>query len=246
MQRPFYPEPDGTCHLYLLHPPGGVVQGDRLAFDLTLAPAARVLCTTPGASRFYRCADGDGSQRQTLIVAAGAVLEWLPQETLVYSGAQARSTTRVELDAGAQCLAWDILAFGRPASAEPFNRGAYDGAFEVWRDGRPLWLDRLRVAGGSELLQAPWGLQGYAVCATLIATLRDGPQARALLHALRAELSVAADQGRLGLTMVDGLLCLRVLAAGTEIARKLLARCWDRWREASLGKRAVPPRIWQT
>jgi urease accessory protein len=39
VQRPFYPEEE-TCHLYLLHPPGGIVGGDELTISATLIPAA--------------------------------------------------------------------------------------------------------------------------------------------------------------------------------------------------------------
>ncbi len=39
VQRPFYPEEE-TCHLYLLHPPGGIVGGDELTISAQLAPAA--------------------------------------------------------------------------------------------------------------------------------------------------------------------------------------------------------------
>ncbi|HMV40203.1 MAG TPA: urease accessory protein UreD, partial [Plasticicumulans sp.] len=83
VQRPFHPEADGSCHVYLLHPPGGVVGGDGLALDVQLAPGARALLTTPSASRFYRSAGARALQRQLLRVGAGARLDWLPQETIV-------------------------------------------------------------------------------------------------------------------------------------------------------------------
>ena len=53
VQRPFYPEEE-TCHLYLLHPPGGIVGGDELTISAHLAPGCHTLITMPGASKFYR------------------------------------------------------------------------------------------------------------------------------------------------------------------------------------------------
>jgi len=53
VQRPFYPEGD-VCHLYLLHPPSGVVGGDRLELDVHVREGAHVPLTTPEATKFYR------------------------------------------------------------------------------------------------------------------------------------------------------------------------------------------------
>ncbi|HEY5717834.1 MAG TPA: urease accessory protein UreD, partial [Motiliproteus sp.] len=42
VQRPFYPE--GTvCHVYLLHPPGGLVSGDQLSINAELAAHSHAL-----------------------------------------------------------------------------------------------------------------------------------------------------------------------------------------------------------
>src|SRR5205085_6360717 len=65
VQRPFYPEGD-PCHVYLVHPPGGVVGGDALRIDATVDPGAHALITTPAATKFYRCEERISTQTQEL------------------------------------------------------------------------------------------------------------------------------------------------------------------------------------
>ena len=168
VQRPFYPEGDDVCHIAVLHPPGGVVGGDELRIDAALDTGAQALITTPAAGKFYRSAGPCAGQSQHLRVAAGATLEWLPQENIVYNGARVRALTRVELQGNARFLGWEIFCLGRPAAGETFSAGEYRQHFELWREGEPLYLEQGRYAGGDAVLDAPWGLRGQAVSATLL------------------------------------------------------------------------------
>src|SRR5258705_12581631 len=80
VQRPFYPEGPGVCHVCLLHPPGGIVPGDELHVDVGVGAGAAALVTTPAATKVYRSDHRRATQRHVLWVARGASLEWLPQE----------------------------------------------------------------------------------------------------------------------------------------------------------------------
>jgi hypothetical protein len=81
-----YPEGDAVCHNVLVHPPGGLVGGDTLELSIHAAAGSHGLMTTPGATRFYRADDAPARQITQLRLDEGARLEWLPQETLYYSG----------------------------------------------------------------------------------------------------------------------------------------------------------------
>ena len=83
VQRPFYPE-GAPCHVYLLHPPGGVVGGDQLDIDITLGENCQALITTPGAAKFYRSEGSVAQQQISMQLAPGAELEWLPQENILF------------------------------------------------------------------------------------------------------------------------------------------------------------------
>ncbi|MCU7226321.1 urease accessory protein UreD, partial [Acinetobacter bohemicus] len=76
VQRPFYPE-DDTCHLYLLHPPGGIVGGDELTIRAALDSGCHTLITMPGASKFYRSSGAQAHLHQRLTLAERSTLEWL-------------------------------------------------------------------------------------------------------------------------------------------------------------------------
>jgi len=238
VQRPFYPEGD-VCHLYLLHPPGGVVGGDTIDIRVRAGTGARALVTTPGATKFYRSAGATAAVTQTLQVDAGAVLEWLPQEAILFQGAVARPQTRVELATRACFAGWDILYLGRPANAEPFTPGRLDISLEVWRDGVPVLIDRLRVDDDGDLGGAA-GLRRHPVTATLLATpatVDDVQQLRELAFAGGTEL---------GVTLLDDLLAARLLADDTAAAKEVLQTAWRMLRPGYGGRPAQLPRIWAT
>jgi urease accessory protein len=236
VQRPFYPEGD-VCHVYLLHPPGGVVGGDRLQIDTELASRSHALLTTPGATKFYRSAGPLARQRQHLQVDTDACLERLPQENIFFPGAQVDLRTRIDLRGDARLAFWELHCLGRPAIGEDFDQGGLDSRLEVWRDERPLLMERLRVdARGRRYASI---LNGHPVAATaLFSHAREE-------HLLSARELVAADADS-GVTLLDDLLVVRYLGGSTERARKLFAAIWSDLREPLLQRHAIIPRIWNT
>src|SRR5690606_17756816 len=141
VQRPFYPE-GGVCHIYVVHPPGGVVGGDELSIRVHAEPTSNVLITTPAAAKFYRSEGGVARQDQTLAIE-DARLEWLPQESIFFSGAQVRSTTRVCLAGESRFIGWEIACLGLPARNDDFAAGTLQLGFELEVKGAPRVIDRL-------------------------------------------------------------------------------------------------------
>jgi urease accessory protein len=242
VQRPFYPEGDAVCHVYALHPPGGVVGGDCLRFDVQARADAHGLVTTPAAGKFYRSAGPLAVQEQRLRVDAGAALDWLPLETIVYPGANARLDTRVDLAGDACFFGWEVVCLGLPASGGLFQTGEFTQSFEVYRDGEPVLLERARYQGGSPLLTEPWGLDGFTVFGTLIGTVDSAGLAETVRK--RAQLSAATE--RFSLTRVDGLTVCRIMGDNAFKVRDLLAEAWNAMRTERLGRAACPPRVWNT
>lgn len=245
VQKALYPEGERVCQAIVLHPPSGIAGGDQLAIAVAVGDGASAQLTTPGAGKWYRSDGAEASQRVDLTVGAGATLEWLPQETIVFDGAQARMATRVSLAADSRCIAWDILCLGRAASGERFEKGEISLFCRVDRDGRPIWLERGQVAGNDPMLTSPAGWAGHSVCGTLLCAFPELPrQAAALLDALRA--IVPADAARHGITALPGVLIARYLGNNSEAARLWFAELWKILRPACVGRPALIPRIWNT
>lgn len=245
IQRPFYPEGDAPVHVYLLHPPGGMVGGDRLETVVDVRPQASLLVTTPAAQKLYRSAGPTSIQTQLLRVEASAELEWFPSETIVFDGARARVNTRVELATGATFIGWDLGCFGRPASQLGFSSGELRQGFEIWRDGAPVVVDRSNVLGGTATLEAAWGYAGEPVYGTLYCAPGS---AAAELDALAGEVraALASEGARASVTVFDRVLVVRALGAQVERVRGALIAAWRVVRPCLLGRSAAPPRIWAT
>lgn len=241
-----YPEGDAVCHNVLVHPPGGLVGGDTLTVDVTVAPGAHGLVTTPGASRFYRSLGETALQHHRLQLGDGARLEWLPMEAIAYSGCLAESRTELQLAPGAELIGWDICALGLPHADQPFAQGQVLLHTEL--PGH--WLERGRIdAGDLRLLNSPLGLAGQRCCAMLyLACGSDLTRARreATLDLTRAVLQEHAPPGcSSGATAPNPrVVVVRVLAPVVEPALQLLRAVRNAWRGSLWQQAATQPRIW--
>ncbi len=240
VQKPFYPE-GSPCHCYLLHPPGGIVGGDELTIDVDVGQKAHSLLTTPAAGKFYRSDGRQAKLKQRFKVADSAVLEWLPQETIFFSGCDARTSTRFDLQPTAALVAWEISCLGRPASRDLFDRGLCVQKMELWRNEKPLYLERGSYAGGSDALSAKWGLANFSVSGTMLVTPADQDTlecARAIGHRF--------ESMQLSASLLGDVLVCRFLGHQGEHARHSFTDVWNAIRPSLVNRPASKPRIWAT
>jgi urease accessory protein len=245
--RSLHPEGPAICHSVIVHPPGGIVGGDRLAIEARLGAGAHALVTTPGATRFYRSAGAPAAQHVRLRLADDARLEWLPLETICHAGALAESRLGFELAPRAELIGWDLLALGLPASGVDFDHGRVTQHIE--QPG--VWIERGTIAAADRrLLDSPLGWDGRRVLATLWfacgAPLADARR-EALLEAARDTAAAHALAASSGCTAPNGqVVVLRALAPRVEPAWTLLTQVWRRWRAVAWQLAAPLPRLWQT
>jgi urease accessory protein len=242
VQRAFYPEPGGLAHVYLLHPPGGVVAGDQLSLRVHVAEGARALVTTPAATKFYRSEGRVAVQKQLLRIGPGASLEWLPQETILFGRAQVRTETRVELEPGATFCGWDMVCLGRPASGDHFAEGRLSQAFEIWQGDRPLWIERSHFDATAPVREARWGLSGRQVFGTFVCS-GVSPEAVA---AARAAVDTDESRELFAVSQMRAAIVCRYLGESAERVRQVFGQAWSAIRPLLLGRAASAPRIWLT
>jgi urease accessory protein len=238
VQKALYPEGEALCHAVPIHPPGGIAGGDELQIDVQVERAAQGLITTPGATKWYKADGRRAAQRAGLRVEGG--LEWLPQEAIVFDGAQVESQIDIELGAQAVMLGWDIVALGRSAAGERFTTGHFAQTIRLKQQGRLQWLERTRLAGGDPLLESPIGLAGQPVfgCLWAAGTQIDPP----LLEALRQDARYP-----LLTRLAPQLWVARSCGPHVPAVRGALQSLWAALRPAVFdGRAAEPPRLWAT
>lgn len=255
IQKPFYPEGE-VCHSYLIHPPGGVVGGDELNLSVNVNKQAHALITTPAATKFYRGNGFQAKQNQTINVESDCKMEWLPQETIFFSGCEANTSTIVKLEGNAQFIGWEIICLGRPASQDFFEEGYCRQQIEVWRDDKPLVIERSLLRGGDDFLSATWGMQNHIVTGTMIVSATN----KMVLEKVREKISRLnkaqfdseySKNGNsksilLSSTLINDVLICRVLADQAEAARESFISIWQTLRPDTMQRPAVAPRIWYT
>jgi urease accessory protein len=241
VQKALYPEGRETCHIAVLHPPGGVAAGDVLCVNASLEDRSRALITTPGATKWYRSEGDRAYQRVRVSLEGDAILEWLPRENILFDGSDISIELDVEMSSHAKYFGWDIFSFGRRASGEAWRRGTFRMRTSIRRAECLLWSESANIDAQSGFTNSLAGLSGFTVCGTFVVAGCD--IAAMLVNACR-EVKPAVEKSMVGITQVPGVLIARYLGDSTEDAFRWFTSLWAILRQELLNKVVCPPRVW--
>jgi urease accessory protein len=227
---------------------GGLLAGDALELSIHARPATRVQVTSVGATRIYRTPPKKSAARLSthIRVDDGAMLEYLPDVIIPFSGSRFSQSTTVALGGNAGFIGWETVAAGRIASGEEFAFDSLCSAFRIDCETRPLALERysLTPASGNPRSVARWGRFRYTttlyVCHTGVAQprwsdLESQMNQLALLqttHATRWGVS----------TLIAGGVVVRGLAMEAHQVTAGLETFWRHAKQEIWGKPAIMPR----
>jgi urease accessory protein len=218
----------------MINSAGGMTGGDRFAWTVEAGAGAHAVLTTQACERVYRASTDVARVETCLTLEAGARLDWLPQETILFDGSALSRRITADMPEDASLLIAEAVILGRHAMGETFARGAFHDRWRIRRAGRLVFADDLRLDGDiPHLIHQPALLAGAGAFATLLLV---APDADTRLDAVRAAIGDSGgDLG--GASAFDGKLVVRLAAAdGLSLRRALIPAL------ASLG--ATPPAVW--
>ena len=166
----------GWMDIVMLNTGGGVAGGDRLDLSIGVGAGAQATIAAQAAERFYRARAGDAPSkvRTHLTVEAGAALEWLPQETILFDQSAVDRRLEVDLAADARFLGVETIVFGRTAMGELVRQGWLRDLIRVRRGGDLLLHDAIRIDGEIDAtLQHAAVAAGAKVVATIVYVAPD-------------------------------------------------------------------------
>ncbi|SEM96204.1 urease accessory protein [Loktanella fryxellensis] len=216
--KAFFPRHAGSDLLAVtLNTAGGVTGGDRFDLVADVAAGSALTLTTQTAERIYKAQPGQTARMTAqLTIGAGARIDWLPQETILFDRCSLRRRLDVTMAPDARFLGVETLVLGRALMGERIGTGFLKDDVRVTRDGALVFADAIALTGAvSDRMAAPWcgGPANCIASVTLIA-----PEAETYLTTLRALMPATG-----GVSLIScGVLFARLLAADSHAMRKAL------------------------
>ena len=227
-------EADDTFTAVFINTAGGITGGDRFSVSVSVGRDASATVASQAAERIYRRSAGEATIDTTLTVAAGASLDWLPQETILFDRSALRRRLTADVDPSARLIAVESIVLGRAAMGETTRDVVLGDSWRIKRGGRLVFADGLRFDGDTSAVLAGGATgRGATALATIVLV---APDAEAALDRARAALADAA--GEAGVSAWNGMLVARLIAPGGQALRADVIRLIETLRGRTM------PRVW--
>jgi urease accessory protein len=224
--------PAAELEAVLINTAGGVAGGDRFELDIAAGQGTRLVVTTAAAEKVYRTLGPHSEISVKLDVAAGAMLSWLPQETILFDRARLSRSIDVSLAADGRLFLAEAIVFGRTGMGEAVEAGAAFDRWRVRRDGNLIYAESMRL---DSAIAARLAEPAVAKGAIAVATVLLVPGDEAAIEKVRA----LEDQfaGEVGASAWNGIAAVRLCATdGAALRHDLL--------HVMTALRGSLPRIW--
>jgi len=230
---------DATSEAVLINTGGGMAGGDAMRVEAVLEAGSDAVITTQAAEKIYRSQGADTRIQTTLSIGADASLAWLPQESILFSGARLSRSLSIDLAADSRLVACESVFFGRSAMGETVLRGSLRDRWRIRRAGRLIFADDLQLDGAiADSLARPAIAAGARAAATIVATGQERLEKRDALRELMGDPAFADVEAGAGI--VSDLLVIRLLSTDAQALRRALVTLLRQVTGRAL------PRTWST
>jgi urease accessory protein len=230
-----FPHSDQGCEAVIINTGGGMAGGDRLVCDMAVGAGGQVTLASQSAEKLYRCDGAHSHVDVSLVLEAGASLDWLPQESILFSGARLKRRLTAQIAQDARLLIAESVVFGRIAMGEVIEQGAFHDRWRISRAGSLVFAEDLRIDGAvASHLARPAVARGARALATILLV---APEAEASLDAVRTLIDHAGVTG--GGSAWNGMLVIRAMADDPAALRGVVAAILVYLRGKPM------PRVWQ-
>lgn len=230
-----FPAPAATCEAVIINTGGGMTGGDALDCHIHAGESTDVTITTQSAEKLYRSSGHDATIAIDIAVEDNASLAWLPQETILFSGARVRRDIKANIAHSASLLVAETMIFGRIAMDEILGEGAVLDQWRIRRGGKLVYADNGQFAGDiGAVLMRPAVLRNARAISTILFV---SPRAESLCEPVRAATASLCTQS--GASAWHGMLLARCADNNPARLRNWVARVIGCLHAHPL------PRVWQ-
>ena len=249
-QRALYPDPalPDQAWIFIITTTGCVLQGDRFAFDVSLAPGARAHVTTQSATKIHSMDANYAVQAQTITLADDSYLELLPEPLIPHRRARFLSDTRISIAPSATLLYGEIIQPGRKHhhAGESFGATLLSLAVEAQRpDGRLLFSEKLVIEPASRPVRQTGVMDSFDVFGNVL-LLTPPDRAQGVLARVEAnvDLEQGVASGACALPNEAGLI-FKALGCETAQVKAEVRKFWGIAREEITGTSLPQPYFWR-
>lgn len=174
LSKPYWDEDAQALLVQVVNPTAGILAGDRLDSTIAVDAGARLLVTTPSASRVFTMRAGQAECHQQFRVDAGGWLEVSPEPLVPHRGSIYRQCTTIDVARGAGLFFVDQLMPGRVGHGEAWSWTQLRLELDVRLDGELVLRERFAHGGPDLLKLAECNGAGPKACFANAVLLGDG------------------------------------------------------------------------
>jgi urease accessory protein len=239
--------PDLPC-VFLITTTGCLLQGDRLALEITLSRRAQAHVTTQSATKIHAMDANYAAQTQTIALADDAYLEFLPDPVIPHRCARFVSDTRISVAPTATLLYSEIIQSGRKHHHpdECFGATLLSISIAAERpDGRTLFSEKLLIEPQHKPMRQTGVMDSFDVFGNVILCTPKNNADR-VHQRVGADVDLAAGVafGACRLPNDAGLI-FKVLGRETTQVKTKVREFWEVARKVVIGAGIPSPFLWR-